>query len=170
MRQIVAIYMAGDVAGLQNLFLGECDHNVQALTDAMIAEAPIGAIHDLALSNPSIGRALWRETQTGASIQREWLVNIGRRNAKSRVAHLLCEIIVRLGTQGGTTELACEIPLTQEQIGDALALTSVHINRSLKALEADGLISRKKREVQILDWDRVRLCADFNERYLHLDR
>lgn len=102
-----------------------------------------------------------------ASIFREWLLNVGRRDARERVAHLLCEISARLEATGLAREFTYELPMTQEQIGDALGLTAVHINRVLKALEKDNLIKRQKREVAIADWQRLRRAADFNLRYLH---
>ncbi len=173
-REIVSILMPGEFVDLQNLFLEESDHDVQALTRITVAEIPIPALRDLTASHPTIGRAMWVDVLIEASVHREWLLSIGRRNARTRLAHLLCEFSARLrysavisdGVVG--TEHGYELPMTQEQLGDALGLTPVHVNRVLKSLELDGLITRRKRQVGVLDWPALRDAAEFNERYLHL--
>jgi CRP-like cAMP-binding protein len=117
---------------------------------------------------PAAGQALWVDALVESSIHREWLLNVGRRNARSRLAHLLCEFSVRLKQSTPGDAMAYELPMTQEQLGDALGLTPVHVNRVLKSLETDGLIARKKRQVSVIDWAGLRDAAEFNERYLHL--
>ncbi len=168
-REIVSILMPGEFIDMQNLFLDESDHDIQALTRVTVAEIAIPALRDLAQTYPAVNQALWIDALIEASIHREWLLNIGRRNAKTRMAHLLCEFCVRLRTSAVGMTRAYELPMTQEQLGDALGLTPVHVNRVLKSLEADGLIIRKKRQVNVLDWPALRDAAEFNERYLHLD-
>ena len=111
---------------------------------------------------------MWIDALVESSIHREWLLNVGRRNARSRLAHLLCEFSVRFQKSTIADAMAYELPMTQEQLGDALGLTPVHVNRVLKSLETDGLIARKKRQVSVIDWPRLRDAAEFNERYLHL--
>lgn len=167
-RQIVAIHLPGDFIDLQNILLDESDHNVQALTAATVAEFPHGDMLDLAFSHPTIGKALWRESLVEASLFREWIANIGRRDARARVAHLLCELAVRREVAGMGSRRSFELPMTQEQFGDALALTAVHVNRTLRLLETDGLIHRNNRAVTIADWQRLRAVADFSETYLHI--
>jgi CRP-like cAMP-binding protein len=167
-RQIVAIHLPGDFVDLQNILLDESDHNVQALTAATVAEFPHGDLLELAFAHPTIGKALWRESLVEASLFREWIANIGRRDARARVAHLLCELAVRREAAGLGSRRSFELPMTQEQLGDALALTSVHINRTLRLLEMDGLIHRSKRAVTIADWQLLRAVADFSETYLHV--
>lgn len=169
-RQIVSIEIPGDFVDLQQLFLDESDHNVQALTGASIAEIDSAALRALALNRPAIGAALWTEVLVGASIFREWIVNIGRRDAHCRVGHLLCEFAVRLDAAHGTSGHAYDLPMTQEQLGDAVGLTPVHVNRVLRSLAQRGLISRDRRQIAILDWDTLRDASDFNPRYLHLAR
>ncbi|MES3153840.1 Crp/Fnr family transcriptional regulator [Sphingomonas faeni] len=166
-REIVSIIMPGEFADLQNLFLEESDHDIQALTRLTLADIPISALRELVTSCRAAGEALWIDALIESSIHREWLLNIGRRNARSRLAHLLCEFSVRFRTSAGA-DMAYELPMTQEQLGDALGLTPVHVNRVLKSLETDGLIARKKRQVSVIDWPRLRDAAEFNERYLHL--
>ncbi len=110
------------------------------------------------------------DTLIDASIYREWVMNVGRRPAKQRIAHLLCEFARRLElAEMGDTE-GYEFPMTQEQLADATGLTVVHVNRTLKALEDDGLIVRERRFLGIPDWGRLRDMSGFNELYLHLDQ
>ncbi|HYE26691.1 MAG TPA: Crp/Fnr family transcriptional regulator [Allosphingosinicella sp.] len=168
-RQIISIHMAGEFVDLQNGLLSVADHSVQLLTDAEVAYIPQQAIQDVALGNPTVGRALWIDTLIDASIFREWVVNVGRRDSRARVAHLLCEFSMRLEAAGLASNHHYELPMTQEQLADAVGLTSVHVNRVLKQLGEEGLISRDKRRIVIEDWPRLRAAGDFNERYLHHD-
>ncbi len=103
-----------------------------------------------------------------ASILREWVVNVGRRDARERIAHVLCEFAVRLETRGLASEYGFELPMTQEQLADATGLTSVHVNRVLKGLEADGLIERQRRQIQYRNWRALQDAGDFSRRYLHV--
>jgi CRP-like cAMP-binding protein len=168
-RQILAVEIPGDMVDLQNSLLGLADHNVQAMTSIELAMIPREAILSLAEASPKVARAMWHETLVDGSISREWTANVGRRDAKARVAHLLCELSLRL-KHAGLAELDnCELPLTQEQLGDCLGLTPVHVNRMLKLLRAEGLIGRTKRSVQITDWKTLAAAGDFNSTYLHLD-
>lgn len=166
-RQIISIHMPTEFIDLQNIFLDVSDHNVQMLTPAEVVLIPRVAIRDLALNRPAIGRALWIDSLIDASIFREWVVNVGRRDSRARIAHLLCEFSLRLESHGLAREHRYELPMTQEQLADAVGLTPVHVNRVLKILEKEGLISRQKRSIVIEDWQRMREVGDFNERYLH---
>jgi CRP-like cAMP-binding protein len=166
-RQIISIHIAGEFVDLQNVFLDVSDHNVQTLTECEVAFIPRAAVRDLAYANPAVGKALWMQTLIDASIFREWVVNVGRRDSRSRIAHLLCEFSLRLEAAGLASNHRYELPMTQEQLGDAVGLTSVHVNRVLRQLAEEGLISRDRRSVTIEDWDGLRRTGDFNERYLH---
>lgn len=169
-RQIVSLHIPGEPLDFQNLFLDVADHNVQTLTRAELAFIPRAALQRIARERPAVGHAILVTILVEASIFREWVLNVGRRDARARLAHVLCEFAVRLDAQGLSEEYGYELPMTQEQLADALGLTSVHVNRTLKLLEAEGLISRNKRNVSFPDWQRMRAAADFNQRYLHLDR
>jgi CRP-like cAMP-binding protein len=166
-RQILSLHIPGDALDFQNMFLSESDHNVQTLTRAQIAEVPRQPLEDLVLSHPAVGRAIMIHTLVEASIFREWVVNVGRRDARSRISHLLCEFAYRMTTHGLAPSGSYELPITQEQLADATGLTAVHVNRVLKGLQADGLIDRNRRIVTFPDWQRLRDVADFNPRYLH---
>jgi CRP-like cAMP-binding protein len=169
-RQILSIHMKGDVLDLQNSLLGIADHNVQMLTAGEVVLIPVDSIRELAFNHPSVGLAMWYETLVEGSIFREWVLNIGRRNARTRIAHLLCEFALRLEIVDLGQHTTYELPITQEQLADAVALTSVHVNRTLMNLEQDGLITRTRRVISVVDWKALVKVADFEPRYLHLDR
>ena len=168
-RQIISLHCAAEFLDLQNSFLGLADHSVQMLTEGELAMMPVGVLQELALTRPTICRALWIDTLIDASIFREWVVNVGRRDSRARVAHLLCEFSLRLEAAGLAKNHQYELPMTQEQLADAVGLTSVHVNRVLKQLGEEGLIERDRRSIVIVDWKRMREVGDFNERYLHHD-
>ena len=168
-RQIISLHMAGEFVDLQHSFLGTADTSVQTLTEAEVAFIPKAAVEELALGNAAIARALWIDTLIDSSIFREWVVNVGRRDSRARVAHILCEFSMRLEAAGLAKNHVYELPMTQEQLADAVGLTSVHVNRVLKQLGEAGLIDRDKRTICIVDWKRMREAGDFNERYLHHD-
>ncbi|HEX8571848.1 MAG TPA: Crp/Fnr family transcriptional regulator [Allosphingosinicella sp.] len=168
-RQIIAVHMPGEFLDLQNSLLGLADHNVQALTRCEVATVPVGALRKLTDDHPLVGRAMWIDTLIDAAIFREWIVNVGRRDSMSRIAHLLCELALRLEVAGLARDRRYDLPMTQEQVADCTGLTPVHVNRVLKELGRRGLISRERRTVQILDWDRLQRIGDFNTRYLHLE-
>ena len=167
-RQIVSIHTRGDIVDLQNSLLGTADHNVQMLTAGEIAVIPVEAMRELAYKHPSVGMAMWYETLVEGSIFREWVLNIGRRDARTRIAHLLCELALRMENAGLGEHINYELPITQEQLADSVALTSVHVNRTLMKLEADGLLTRARRTVTVVDWKKLIAEADFEPRYLHI--
>jgi len=167
-RQIVSIHMRGDIVDLQNSLLGTADHNVQMLTAGEVAMIPVEAMRELAFSHPNVGMAMWYETLVEGSIFREWVLNIGRRDARTRIAHLLCELALRMESAGLGEHVNYELPITQEQLADAVALTSVHVNRTLMKLEQAGLITRNRRTITVVNWEKLMAEADFEPRYLHL--
>jgi CRP-like cAMP-binding protein len=168
-RQILAIQMKGEMVDLQNSLLKVADHSVQMLTAGKVAMIPREEVIKLTTERPQVAHAMWLDTLVDASIFREWLLNIGRRDARTRVAHLLCEFAVRLRIAGLGKESNFELPMTQEQLADATGLTSVHINRTLKALEKEGLILRlNPRAIWIGDWRKLAEAGDFDTNYLHL--
>jgi CRP-like cAMP-binding protein len=169
-RSISAVHMRGDIVDLQNSLLGCADHSVQALTQSEVALIPREAIVELAFRSPKIGLAMWYDTLVDASIFREWLLNLGRRDAQTRIAHLICEFGVRLESLGLGDRSSYEFPMTQEQLADATGLTNVHVNRSIKELEARGLITRTKRYIVVANWPNLQQAGDFDDAYLHLPR
>lgn len=169
-RQILAIHMAGDIVDLQNAFLRAADHNVQAITWGELVEIPRQAVQELAFERPRVGYAMWCDTLVDASIQREWTANLGRRSARVRTAHLLCEIGMRIELAGLGRRQRYELPMTQEELADALGLTSVHVNRTLMALNKDGLLHRSRDSIFVHDWRGLAREGDFSPDYLHVQR
>jgi CRP-like cAMP-binding protein len=169
-RQIVSVHVPGDFVDLDGALLTIADHNVQVLTLCELALVPVQAIRDLIHNHPMVAHALWIDTLVDGAIFREWITNVGRRDARARIAHLLCEFARRLELTGLGNSAGYELPMTQEQLADATGLTAVHVNRTLKGLEAEGLVVRNKRYVHIPDWDRLRNVAGFSETYLHFDQ
>jgi len=167
-RQVLALHMKGDVVDLQNSFLKAADHNVQTITKAEVALIPREAVREIAFARPAIGMAMWHDTLVDGSVHREWTANVGRRDARTRMAHLLCEFGVRLDQAGLGTLCDYDLPMTQEQIADATGLTSVHVNRTLMALDREGWTRRNMRSVHIRDWDQLAGVGDFDPAYLHL--
>ena len=169
-RQIFSIHMPGDFVDLHNSLLRTADHSIEVLTAATGAFIPIEAIKELAFSRPLIGQAMWYETLVDASIFREWTLNVGRRDALTRTAHMLCEFAVRMEAAGLGNSHGFELPMTQAELADALGLTAIHLNRRLKVLREDQLIAYDRRSVRILDFARLAQVGDFDPRYLHLEQ
>ena len=168
-RQIVSIHMKGELVDLQNSLLGQADHSVQMLSAGKVARIPRDAVVQIAFERPAVGKALWIDSLVDGSIFREWIANIGRRDARTRLAHLLCEFSLRMKVAGLGEQTRYELPMTQDQLADATGLTPVHVNRTMKSLEAEGLIERSSaRSITIGDWKSLASAGDFNSAYLHL--
>jgi len=168
-RQILAIHMKGEIVDLQNSLLKVADHSVQMLTSGQVALIPGEEVIRLTEDRPKVAQAMWIDTLVDASIFREWIANVGRRDARTRIAHVLCEFAVRLRLAGLGRDTDYELPMTQEQLADTTGLTSVHVNRTLKMLEKDGLIGRPNpRLIAIGDWRKLAEVGDFDTNYLHL--
>ncbi len=165
-RQIVSFNLPGDPLDFDCLYLEEADASVQMCTNGIIACVRTDAINALLNKSTEIGRAVSTALLVDAAIFREWVVNIGRRDARQRIAHLLCELLVRLRAQQLDTDVF-ELPFTQEQLGDATGLTAIHVNRVLKLLATEGAIARVGRRVTVPDWERLQKIADFDDRFLH---
>ena len=166
-RQIVSFHMRGDLLDLQSLLFAVADHSIQTITAATVAWIPAKALQSLARERPAIGEALWRDTLIDASIFREWVLNVGRRDARSRVSHMLCEFAARGQAVGLGSPEGFELPMTQEEIADATGLTSVHVNRTLRVLREEGVIEQERRHLTVRNWPRLRQIAGFDSAYLH---
>ena len=126
------------------------------------------ALWALCLERPRLAAGLWRETLIDAAIFRRWLTNVGQRDAFARIAHILCEMVIRMRAVGLAEDHSCDFPITQSEIGDALGLSVVHVNRTLQEIREAGLIVLKGGRLQVLDWDGLKLAGDFDPTYLHL--
>jgi CRP-like cAMP-binding protein len=167
-RQIIGLRLSNEFVGIIGLFLREADHDVQALTSCHLMELDVTPLRRLMDAQPALRELMAADAMVAASIAQEWMINIGRRDARQRVAHFLCELAIRL--EG--TMLKCgntyELPLRQEQIADAVGLHRVAVNRMVRGLAADGLIAARKNAITILDAGKLEEVADFSARYLHL--
>jgi CRP-like cAMP-binding protein len=166
-RQIVSLHFAGELLDLDHFFLASADHSLQALTPASVAPIPHDLVERTIAERPRLGRAFWRETLVEASIFREWVLNVGRRDARARIAHLLCEAATRLEQAGLGSASRFDFPLTQQDIADATALTAVHANRTLRTLKLDGLIDYNRGKVMVKDRRALEQVAGFDSDYLH---
>ena len=166
-RQIISFHIPSEFVDLQNGVLGIADHNVQSLNHSEVATIPRSALLEIADRHPNIRRAMWIDTLIDSSIFREWVVNVGRRDSRTRIAHLLCELVLRLRRIGADKGGVFDFPLTQEQLADATGLTAVHTNRTLQTLRREGLIQLTSGNLSVLDWEGLREVGDFDELYLH---
>jgi CRP-like cAMP-binding protein len=170
-RQIMSLQFPGDMMDLQHLYLDHADHNLEALTLCRVAEVERTAVQHLMKTRPSLMRAIIIEIASEASIHREWALNIGCRSGRARIAHLICEFAYRIGSRDPSPDDEFILPMTQDQLGDAVAITSIHVNRKLKELTELKLILRPGRfKLKILDWIGLQNEAGFNPRYLHMPR
>jgi CRP-like cAMP-binding protein len=167
-RQIMAFNIAGDVPDLQSLHLRVLDNSVGTLTPCRVGFIPHEALHGICARHPRVAAALWRETLIDAAIFREWMASIGQREAYPRIAHLLCELMLRLRAVGLADGHGFDLPITQAEFGDALGLSTVHVNRIFQTLRADGLIETKGTRMNIPDWEKLEKAGDFDSTYLHL--
>jgi CRP-like cAMP-binding protein len=166
-RQIISFHIPGEFLDVQNGLLEVADHNVQSLTRSVVVSVSKDALTDLMSARPNVRRSIWLDMLLDASIFREWVVNVGRRDARRRIAHLLCELVMRLQSSGQIDGPPYDFPITQEQMADATGLTAVHTNRTLQGLRKDGLIELQASKLTVLDWEGLTHAGDFTERYLH---
>ena len=165
-RQIMSFHIPGDVCDLQGLFLG-MDHNVTALFAGEVGLIPHAKLAETMEAHPRVARALWRTSLVEAAVFREWMIGMGRRSAYARIAHLFCEMIVRMRAAGLVNQNRCSFPITQQHLSDALGLSAVHTNRTLQALRGEGLLSFQGGELVIMDWPGLTAAGEFDAGYLH---
>lgn len=169
-RQLIELHVSGDFVDLHSFSLKRLDHNIVTLTQSTIATVPHERLLALTERHPHLARVYWLATNLDAAIQREWTVSLGRRSALQRVAHLFCELRLRLAVIGLADEQAFDFPLTQHEIAECLGMTPVHANRMLQELRRKGLIRLEQRRATILDEPGLRRLADFHDHYLYLER
>ncbi len=169
-RQIMAYFVPGDLCDLHVSILGEMDHSIATLSRCKVVYIPRRAIEEITENYGRINRALWWATLVDEATLREWLVNMGRRPADKQLAHLLCELLVRLQAVGLATENSYDFPVTQAELADTLGISTVHVNRMLQQLRKDGLLTLQGNRLTITDVDGLKGLADFNPNYLHLTR
>jgi CRP-like cAMP-binding protein len=169
-RSIMALLVPGDFCDLHVAILGEMDHNIGTLSPCTVAEISRETVEYLTESNPRIARALWWASLVDEGVLREWLVSLGRRQVDPRLAHLICELLVRLKAVGLADANSYDLPLTQGELADVMGCSLVHVNRSVQALRSAGLIKWQGKRRTILSVPRLIDLADFTPNYLHLDK
>jgi CRP-like cAMP-binding protein len=169
-RQIMELHVGGDFLDLHGFLLKRLEHNVATMTPATIALIPHERVREITETEPHLARMLWFSTLLDAAIHRERILSIGRRSALERIAHLACELYLRLEVAGLASDLRYPLPLTQADLADATGLTPVHVNRMLRELRNDGLMTFRGGEVVIHDWERLKRRAGFSPAYLYLEQ
>jgi CRP-like cAMP-binding protein len=168
-RQITTLLVPGDFLDLSSFLVPRRDFGVVAVTNCRTVVIEHEQLRRVCETNPAATHLLWTETSIEAAIQREWLVSMGRRSAKGQMAHLFCELMVRLSAVGRSERSAFHLPLTQNELADVLGLSPVHVNRVLKELRHDGVIAWSNYWIEILDWQGLAEIAEFNPAYLGLE-
>jgi len=169
-RQIFSFHVPGDIPDLQSLHIGTMDHSLATQTEATVAFIPHESLLDLTARFPSVAAILWRDTLIDAAIFREWMVGMGRKTAYGRIAHLFCEMYLKLQAVGLAGDHRCPLPLTQIDLGDALGLSNVHVNRVLQEMRGKGLITLRGNTLVIEAWDELNRVSEFDPTYLHLEK
>jgi len=167
-RQIVSLQVPGDFVDLHSFVLKPMDHAVEAASKVLIGRISHPAIEDMLERHPRLCRSLMWDMAVDAAMTREWLAITGRRTAYQRLAHLFCELYFRLEWVGRVRDQGYDFALTQEMLADASGLTPVHVNRSIQALRADGLIVTERQRLMIPDIGALVAAANFDAAYLHL--
>lgn len=165
-RQIVAIHVPGDFVDLHGYPLRTLDHDVATVNAARIAMIPHGALDRIGEEQPHLARLMWFSTLLDAAMHRDWIFRLGRLGAAGRIAHLLCELNVRLRAVGQSDGRRFQLPLTQIDLGEACGLTSIHVNRTLRQLREDGLCTFERGTVTIADWPALKRLGEFDPDYL----
>jgi CRP-like cAMP-binding protein len=169
-RQILAFYIAGDLPDLHSLQLPVLDSTLRTISPCTVGFVPHSVLRQLAMRRPQIASAFWRSTSIDGSIFREWVTNVGARQAYGRISHLLCEQVERLRAVGLVgDDFSCKLPLTQGDLAEATGLSAVHVNRSLQDLRKAGLIRFDKMILRVLDWPRLKAAGEFDPSYLFLE-
>ena len=169
-RQIVSLILPGDTCDAHIYLLSAMDHSIATLTSVVYAELDRAAFERLISADITVAEAFYCEALASRSIQREWAVNLGRRDALERVAHIICELYERLRIVGLVDGSSFGFPVTQMDLADTTGLSTVHLNRTLQELRAAGLITLRDRSLTIHDFQALRGTAMFNPNYLHLDQ
>jgi CRP-like cAMP-binding protein len=167
-RQILSIHIPGEIPDLMSLHLHVMDHDLSTLTLCTLGFIHHDALRLLHRRQPNLADMFWRDTLIDAAMFREWIVNVGQRPAPARLAHVIVELRERLKVIGRIEGNRFEMPLTQEQIGEALGITAVHANRVIKQLRQEGIVAFHRGHVEVLDENKLMELAGFDDRYLHL--
>lgn len=169
-RQVLGLFLPGDICDLNVFILSEMDHFIGAITPVTVAMITRETFEEVTLAQPRLLQALWWESLVNTAIQREWLMNLGSRTAFERITHLLCEVYLRLRAAGRVQGLSCEFPLTQTMVADITGLSTVHVSRTFQAVREEGLVEIRDRVLTIRNLDALMAASLYNPGYLHLGR
>jgi CRP-like cAMP-binding protein len=169
-RQITELHVPGDFTDLHSFTLKYLDHDVAALSDCALAVVPHERVQAITEEYPHLARVYWFGTNLDGAVHREWELSLGRRSALARMAHLFCELFVRLEIVKLVEGLSYQLPLTQIQLAECLGITGVHANRTLQELRATGAVDFTSGRVIIHDFAALKRTAEFDPAYLYLDR
>jgi CRP-like cAMP-binding protein len=169
-RQITALCLPGDLCLDRVSVLQRMSHSIGSLTAVTLGQLGPAAIDELTATYPRISQAMAWQSEVQAAVQREWVVNLGQRSATERMAHLLCEVHMRLWLVDLAEEDSCEMPLTQADLAEVMGLSAVHVNRVLQELRNTGLIVLRGRALTIPNLEALRDTAMFDAGYLHAGR
>jgi CRP-like cAMP-binding protein len=167
-RQILSFHIGGDIPDLQSLHLTVMDHSLGTLVPCQLAFIQHDDLRSFMRSHPRLGDLFWRDTLIDAAVFRQWIVGLGRREALGRIAHLLCELLVRLRAVELVEDHAFTLPVTQAELGDALGISTVHVNRVLQELRGENLITLNGGSLKVLNWEALKKVGEFDPTYLHL--
>ncbi|WP_336491980.1 Crp/Fnr family transcriptional regulator [Methylobacterium nigriterrae] len=167
-RQILALLLSGDLCDLNVALLGAMDHSIGTLSPCLVAEVSRATVAELSTNHPRILQGLLWSTLVDLATCREWLLSLGQRPADQRIAHLFCELLLRLQLVGCADGNSFDLPLTQGELGDVLGISNVHVNRVLQDLRKRNLIVFRGGRLEILDVEALQLACDFNPNYRHL--
>jgi cAMP-binding proteins - catabolite gene activator and regulatory subunit of cAMP-dependent protein kinases len=167
-RQITALHVEGDFVDLHAFLLKTMDHGIVALSPCRVLLADHDELRQITENSPHLARLLWLDTLVHGSIHRAWIVAMGRRSKASHLAHIVCELYVRLQVTGKVDGQSFYLPLSQAEMADVMGLSLVHMNRVIQEMRRNGLISWMNQMVTILDWERLRTLAEFDPTYLNL--
>jgi CRP-like cAMP-binding protein len=168
-RQITCLHIPGDMADLPSVVSPKAGWALGALTSTTVLQIPHDDLRRVAAKHPGVAEAFWRDCVADGSMFSEWVVNVGRRDALSRLAHLFCEMAIRCEQAGHGNRRAYPLPITQADLGDATGLTNIHVNRTLKELRVQSIVDLRAGTVTISDWGRLVSVGDFDASFLLLD-
>jgi CRP-like cAMP-binding protein len=168
-RQYLSFHIRGDLPDVQALFISIMDHSLCALDQAEIAVLPHDQVLDVCFKRPGVGFAFWRLTLVDAAIFRQAITNNGIRGHVVRLAHFFCEQYFRAREAGLVENEACSLPLTQTELGQALGMSHISVNRAMQKLRKERLVDLRSGRLQMLNWGALARLAGFDPGYLHLD-
>lgn len=168
-RQLLAYHVPGDFVDMHGYTLHRLDHDVATIVESRVAMVPHDRIDAIMRDAPRLAKMLWRSTLLDAAMHREWIFRLGRLDAAGRIAHFVCEVHARMKAIGRVKDGVFALPLTQQDIGEACGLTSVHVNRTLRRLREEGVADIGRGEARIAEPRQLARIGEFDADYLYLD-